>query len=101
MVGACPSVSNGRFSDIFMRRRDDYYGTIVNGQEQVLYSQSILDYALERLAASRLQLDQYRNSGMPADELREKEAAVVELEQNASLLETLVSAAAVLISERL
>jgi hypothetical protein len=96
VMGACPGVSNGRFSGILMRRRNDYYGTIVNGQEQVLYSQSIPDYALERLTASRLQLDQYRNSGMPADELREKETAVVELEQNASLLDSLASAAAFL-----
>jgi hypothetical protein len=101
VMGACPTNSDRRFSDIFTKRRGDYYTTIVNGQEQVYYSQSILDYALSRLSESRLELDQYRRSGMPADQIRQREVAIVELEQNTSLLEKLVTAAAVLVADRL
>ncbi len=99
--GSCPNVSNRNFSDIFIKRRDDYYTTILNGHDQVLYSESVLDYALRRLAESRLQLDQYRASGLPAEEIRRREATVLELEQNTSLLETLLTAAAALVVDRL
>ena len=101
MQGTCPNVNNRGLSDIFIKRRNDYYSSIIEGHDQVLYSESVLDYALRRLAESRLQLDQYRASGMPADEIRRREATVLELEQNTSLLETLLGAAAALVVDRL
>lgn len=100
VMGTCPTVNDNRFSDIFMRRRVEYYNSLQNGQEQVLYSQSVLDYALARLVESRLQLNQYQASGMPAADIERKQATIVVLEQNTSLLEKLVTAAAVLVADK-
>lgn len=99
--GSCPAASDRRFSDIFEKRRVNYYNDLADGQEEVLYSRSILDYALMRLTESRLQLNQYERSGMPASELEPKREAVQDLEQNVSLLETVVAAAATFIATRL
>src|SRR5687768_14174784 len=94
VMGDCPAVTNRRFSDIFMRKRTDYYNQLQLGQEQLIYSQSILDYALSRLNDSRQQLVIYETSNMAPAIIVQKRATVVELEQNVSLLETLVGAVA-------
>lgn len=101
VIGECPVVDRGRFSDMFLRRRADYYNSLQEGQDQVVYSRSILDYALGRLADSRSQLATYRNNNMAPAEIQRKEAAVVELEQNVSLLETVLGVAAGLIANKL
>lgn len=101
VMGDCPVLAKGRFSDDYLRKRTDYYNNLQENQERVLYSQSILDYALTRLAEARLQLDTYRNSNMPVVEIERKQAVVVELEQNVSLLETLIGAAANIIVNKL
>lgn len=96
-MGDCPAVSNRRFSDIFLRKRKDYYNRLQESHEQVLYSQSMLDYALARLADSRSQLVVYQNSNLPYEDIQRKQAVVGELEQNVSLLETLIGVAANLV----
>jgi len=93
VMGDCPVVTNNRFSDIFLRKRKDYYNSIENSNEQVSYSRSILDYALIRLTNSRQQLAISRNNKMPVADIQRKQATVVELEQNVSLLETLIGVA--------
>ncbi|HEX5652178.1 MAG TPA: hypothetical protein VFX58_03835 [Chitinophagaceae bacterium] len=101
VMGECPVVTDRRYSDIFLRRRADYYNSLQESQEQVWYSQSILDYALARLADSRLQLATYQSNNMPPAEIERKQAVVVELQQNVSLLETLIGAAAVILVNKL
>lgn len=93
VMGDCPAVTDNRNSDIFRRKRNDYYDNLQQGQEQVAYSQSILDYALSRLANSRSQLATYQNNNMPQADIERKQATVLELEQNVSLLETLIGTA--------
>jgi hypothetical protein len=93
VVGNCPAGAKGNFSDIFLRKRTDYYNIIENRQEQVSYSRSVLDYALIRLSDSRLQLATLKNNNMPVAEIERKQATVAELEQNVSLLETLIGVA--------
>lgn len=101
VMGDCPAITgNRRYSDIFLRNRTDYYNTLQNSQEQVYYSRSILDYALGRLTNSRLQLTTMQNNNMPLADIQRKEASVVELEQNVSLLETLVGVAANLVGNK-
>ncbi len=98
-MGDCPLVSNSRFSDIFLRKRKDYYNNIQNSDEQVSYSRSILDYALVRLAYSRQQLAASQNNKIPAADIERKQATVIYLEQNVSLLETLIGVAANLVAK--
>jgi hypothetical protein len=99
--GDCPAVTNNVFSDGFLKRRADYYNTLQNTQEQVYYSRSILDYAMERLANSRSQLlIMQRNNAAQAD-IDRRQAVVVNLEQNVSVLQTLVGAAANLLVNKL
>ncbi|HUR65432.1 MAG TPA: hypothetical protein VMZ03_03710 [Chitinophagaceae bacterium] len=100
IMGDCPPVTNRRFSDIFLRKRSDYYNNLQESQEQVLYSRSMLDYALARLADSRSQLTLSQNRNMPQDDIRRKQATVQELEQNVSLLETLIGVAANLVMSK-
>lgn len=101
VMGDCPAVTRGRFSDFFLKKRTDYYNTLENGQEQVWYSQSVLDYALARLADSRAQLAIYRSNNMPPAEIERKEVVVVELERNVGLLESLLGVAANIIVNKL
>ncbi len=101
VMGDCPSVKDGRYSDIFMRKRNDYYDNMQQGQEQVLYSRSILNYAMTRLVNSRSQLATYQNNNMPKADIERKQAIVLELEQNVSLLETLVGAAVTMLVNKL
>lgn len=97
VMGECPTVSDRRFSDDFLRKRTDYYNNLQESEEKVLYSRSILDYALARLTDSRTQLATYRNNNMPLADIERKQAAVLELEQNVSLLETLIGAAVTMV----
>ncbi len=101
VIGDCPTVTDNRNSDIFRRKRNDYYDNLQQGQEQVAYSQSILDYALTRLANSRLQLATYQNNNMPQADIERKQTTVLELEQNVSLLETIIGTAVNLLVNKL
>lgn len=101
IMGDCPAVNNNRYSDDYIRRRGDYYNNLQESHEQVLYSQSVLDYATARLAESRLLLNQYQVNNMPVAEIESKRLAVTELEQNVSLLQTLVGVAAKLVVNKL
>jgi hypothetical protein len=99
--GDCPDVDNTRFSNIFLDKRRDYYNVLQSGQEQVLYSRSILDYALERLSGARLQLVTLQQANAPQAEIDSRRVAVVELEQNVSTLEILLGAAANILANKL
>jgi hypothetical protein len=99
--GDCPDVDNTRFSDVFLDRRRDYFNVLQTGQEQVLYSRSILDYALERLSGAKLQLVTLQQANAPQAQIESKRVAVVELEQNASTLEILLGAAANILANKL
>jgi hypothetical protein len=101
MQGECAAVTNGRFSDIFLRKRTDYYNTLQNSYEQVSYSRSILDYAVQKLTNSRLQLANMQNNNVPLAELQRKQQTVNELQQNVSLLETLIGVTANLVINKL
>lgn len=101
VVGDCPVVRNSTWSDIFRRRRADYYNDLYYGQDQYNYSNSILDYALMRLTNSRLQLDQMRINNAPQADIERRQAAILGLEQNASVLETLLGVAGQYLANRL
>jgi hypothetical protein len=101
VVGNCPAVTNSIFSDIFQRRRAAYYNDLYYGQDQYNYSNSILDYALMRLADSRSQLDYMRVNNYPAADIDRRQNAVLGLEQNVSLLETVLGVAGQLLVNRL
>jgi hypothetical protein len=101
VMGECPTITDKRFSDIFIRNRRDYYNTVSTTQDQVYYSRSILDYALGRLTNSRLQLANMQNNNLPLADIQRKQATVGELEQNVSLLETVLGVATNLIANKL
>ena len=101
IMGDCPAIADRRWSDVFLRNRSDYYNTVFYTQDQVNYSRSILDYAIGRLTNSRLQLSNMQNSNLPLADVQRKQATVVELEQNVSLLETVLGVAATLIANKL
>jgi hypothetical protein len=94
VMGECPDAGSRDHSDGFLRSRRSYYNDLQETQEQVIYSRSVLDYAKERLELARRQLVVVQNQSRPANEIERKQATVVELEQNVSLLETLIGAAA-------
>lgn len=100
VMGDCPAVANSRYSDKYIRNRNDYYNNLQDGQEQVLYSRSILDYAVQRLTNSRSQLATMRTNNTPVADIERKQATVLELEQNVSLLETLIGATANLLANK-
>ncbi len=99
--GECPPVNDSRYSDRYWRNRNDYYNNVQYNQEQVLYSNSILDYALQRLAGSRSQLAIMQSNNMPLADIQRKQAVVNNLEQNVSLLEQLIGVAANLVVNKL
>ena len=101
VVGVCPPVNNSVFSDIFVKRRSNYYNQLYYGQDQYNYSNSVLDYALMRLASSRSQLDVMRANNAAAADIERRQASVVQLEENVSLLETVLGVAGQLLAERL
>jgi hypothetical protein len=99
--GECNNVANSNYSDGFLRRRTDYYTTLQNSQEQVVYSKSILEYALERLTNARSQLVVLQRSNAPQAEIERKQVVVTELEQNVSLLDQLIGITANLLVNKL
>jgi len=101
VMGNCPAVTNTRFNDNYLRNRTEYYNSLQNHYEQVSYSRSILDYALARLTNSRQQLAIMQNNNMPVADIERKQLIVVGLEQNVSLLETLIGVAANLVVNKL
>jgi len=100
IMGNCPPIRN-HYSDIFLRRRNDYYNYLEQSQEKVWYSRSILDYARIRLADSRVQLVTFQTRRMPPPEIERKRVVVVELEQNVSLLEAAIGITANLLVNQL
>lgn len=101
VMGDCPNVANNRYSDDFLRRRTDYFNVLQNSQEQVIYSRSILDYALQRLTGVRSQLVTLQSSGAPVADIERRRVLVVELENDVSVLQTLVGVTANLVANRL
>ena len=99
--GECLANTTTRYSNIFLGKRTDYYNTVQNTQEQVSYSQSVLVYALERLSNSRQQLAVMQSNNTPVVVIEQKKATVVELEQNVSLLETLIGVAVNVVANKL
>lgn len=101
VIGSCPEIRDRPFSDIFYKNQSNYYNNLQETQEQVSYSRSILDYALLRLTDGRSQLTTLRNRNAPLAEIERKQVAVTQLEQNVSLLETLIGVAANVIANKL
>ena len=94
VLGDCPAFTDNRYSDIFIDRRNDYYNILQRNYEQQLYSRSVLDYALQRLGVYRTDLVTLQNNNAPADVIQSRQVAIVDLERNVSLLETLLGVAA-------
>ena len=92
-MGECRIVKS-QYSDIYLRKRTEYYNNLQNAREQVAYSQSMLDYARARLAQSRLELAVMQKNKVPPATIERKQAAVVQLETNTTLLGTLIGVAA-------
>lgn len=99
--GDCPDLRDDRYSDDYIRERNDYYERIQESREKVFYSQSILDYAIQRLTDSRVQLATMRTHNVPLVEIERKQLVVTELEENVSLLETLIGVTANLLGNKL
>jgi cobalamin biosynthesis protein CobT len=100
-MGECTNVNNGTFSDIFIKRRTEYFTTLQDSYEQVSYSRSILDYAMERLTGTRTQLVTLQSNNAPVADIERKRVLVVDLEQNVSLLERLIGVTANLVANKL
>ncbi|MEO5948163.1 MAG: hypothetical protein ABIP79_15200 [Chitinophagaceae bacterium] len=94
IMGECPPYNKKGYSNNYLQNRTDYYNTIEVGRDQMYYSQSILDYALERLIGTRQQIVVMQNNNMPVAEIERKQETIVVLERNVSLLETLINTAA-------
>ena len=101
VVGECPAVSNTNFSNGFLKNRQQYFNTLQNTQEEIYYSRSVLDYAMQRLTNGRLQLQQLQNNNAPANEIERKQQAVVGLEQNTTLLQSLIGVAVEVVANKL
>jgi len=101
VMGDCPVVKDDRYSDGYWRNRTDYYNNVQQNQEQVLYSSSILDYAMERLAGSRSQLSVMQTNNIPLADIQRKQLVVNELEENVSVLEQLIGLAANVVVNKL
>ncbi len=98
--GDCPELPNSTISADLLRTTTNYYTTLQNSQEQVIYSRSILDYALERLTGARTQLVVMEKRNLPLAEIEKKKQVVVELEQNVSALEAVLGVTAALVAEK-
>ncbi len=101
VIGTCPEIRDRPFSDIFYSNQNNYYNNLQETQEQVSYSRSILDYALLRLTDGRSQLTTLQNRKAPLAEIERKQVAVTQLEQNVSLLETLIGVAVNVVANKL
>lgn len=100
IIGQCP-VYKRQYSGIFYRNRQDYYNTLQGTQEQVYYSQSILDYALARLAYGRGELVTLQNNNAPLSVIQGRQQSVNQLQQNVSLLQTLIGVAVTVVANKL
>ncbi|MEP6514466.1 MAG: hypothetical protein ABJA79_11385 [Parafilimonas sp.] len=100
IMGNCPPIKS-HYSDIFLRRRNDYYNYLQESQEKVWYSRSILDYSRIRLADSRVQLVMLQNRRMPPADIERKRVTVTALEQNVTLLEALIGVTANILVNKL
>lgn len=101
LEGECTAVTNSKYSNDFLQRRTDYYATLQDGQEQVVYSRSILDYALERLTNARSQMVVLQRNNAPQADIERKQTVIADLEQNVSLLERLLGITANLVVNKL
>lgn len=96
--GDCPVYKGNRtFSDVFLGKRKDYFNTYYYAQDEVVYSQSILDYAIQRLTGARTKLVTLQTSNAPVYVIEQRQAIVTELEENVSLLETALGITAALL----
>ena len=101
VMGECPAVSNTTFSKGFLKNRQEYFNNLQQTQEEVYYSRSVLDYAMQRLSNGRLQLQQLQNNNAPAQDIQRKQQAVVALEQNTTLLQSLIGVAVEVVANKL
>lgn len=101
VMGECPAFAKNKYSTLYIRQRNNYYNTIENSGEQVAYSKSILDYARARLAQSQLELAILQKQRDRQAEVARKQAAVIQLEQNTSLLETMIGVTANLLVNKM
>lgn len=99
--GECPAYTNNRYGNDYWNRRTDYYNFLGQQYDQVVYSQSVLNYALERLGLARTQLSTMQNGNYPPEEINRRQVVVTELEQNVSVLEQLLGVAANLVVNKL
>ncbi|MGV3530308.1 MAG: hypothetical protein ACO1OO_15505 [Flavisolibacter sp.] len=99
--GECPAYNDDRYDTDYWNRRTDYYNFLGQQYDQVIYSRSVLDYALERLGLARQQLVETQNGNYPPEVITNRQLAVTELEQNVSLLEQLLGVAANLVVNKL
>lgn len=96
--GAC-TYTSGTFSDIFISRREKFFDQRERTRDQVMYSQGILEYALQRLTEERNELTLLRSQNANASSLSRQETYVTELETNVSLLQTLLGTALTLLTD--
>jgi len=101
MRGECATNATIKHGDNFLGKRTDYYNNVQSTQEQVAYSKSVLAYALGKLSSSRQQLSVMQSNNTPVQAIEQKRVAVVELEQNVSLLERLIGVTANLVANKL
>ena len=101
VMGECPAVSNTTFSKGFLKNRQEYFNNLQQTQEEIYYSRSVLDYALQRLTNSRLQLQQIKNNNATAQEIERKQQVVIVLEQNTTLLQSLIGVAVEVVANKL
>ncbi len=100
VIGQCPKFAR-TYSDVFYNNRQDYYNSLQRTQEQTYYSQSILEYALTRLAYGRSEVSALQASNAPVAVIQDRQNAVNDLQQNASLLETLLGVAVTVVANSL
>ncbi len=101
VMGECPAIAKNKYSSLYIKQRNNYYNTMENSSEQVAYSKSILDYALARLAQSQLELAILQKQRDRQAEVARKQAAVIQLEQNTSLLQTMIGVTANLLVNKM
>lgn len=93
-VGNCPETAQKRYNSQWLKKRNDYYNQLERSREQVAYSRSVLNYAEARLAQAKAELALMRQQRRREEDIRQKEAVVVRLDQNTSLLQSLVGVTA-------
>ncbi len=89
----------GIFSDVIWRKREDLFDRRERTRDQVIYSQGVLQYALQRLAEERNELLLLRDQNVPLEVISRQENQVALLDNNVSLLQTLISTALSLLAD--